>query len=593
MSMILKAYSSLLTDIKNITGVHLDLPLDFSMDWVLLVGPQLDKQLLQFLEHDDGLISDDKVPLPEWLMPLWRYIRQSDENISALKYLRTLLVFGYKAERESSKEKIIEAVNRFRQANTEVGAWNRMFIDEHQFNRPLFREARSLVCGVIGRLDYTEIIPKHGPGAVFPSCRPSSKSDFCVVPVINRYYPYDTTFNGLHILGDVDRRQSYDEPCDQIVAKLIPVPKDSRGPRLISVHPKESIWVQQGQRHILEEAITHSRFTRGHIMFHDQTINGELARLASKDRSYCTIDLQEASDRIGLELVRWLFGHHADVLGCSRATHVKIDNDTTDVLNMFAPMGNCLTFPIESLVFWALVRAGIRCKYGEVCTDVYVFGDDIICPSKYITGAIYGLESAGLVVNKNKTFVSGLFRESCGIDAYKGIVVTPWRCKVWDVNSYSSANSVCDLAKRLRIGGFAETSAFLYSYVASKLRYRLSITNNLESQGICEYANYDIWDLMRYEPRLKFNRGLQRYEVPIIIMKASLEEVLQHAWWHVQDSLLGLERSRPSGPYNGGSHDTDRLGGCSIEYPSPWGDRPEVAWAPVEVPSDLPWVFLV
>jgi hypothetical protein len=34
--------------------------------------------------------------------------------------------------------------------------------------------------------------------------------------------------------------------ADIIEAKLIAVPKDSRGPRLICVHPAESIWIQQG-----------------------------------------------------------------------------------------------------------------------------------------------------------------------------------------------------------------------------------------------------------------------------------------------------------------------------------------------------------
>jgi hypothetical protein len=83
-----------------------------------------------------------------------------------------------------------------------------------------------------------------------------------------------------------------------IVAKLTAVPKDSRGPRLICVHPKEAIWIQQGQRLKLEAAITSSNLTKGRINFTDQTVNGGLALESSKSGRLATLDLKEASDRI-------------------------------------------------------------------------------------------------------------------------------------------------------------------------------------------------------------------------------------------------------------------------------------------------------
>jgi len=153
------------------------------------------------------------------------------------------------------------------------------------------------------------------------------------------------------------------------------------------VHPAESIWIQQGQRQLLESRIESHPLTKGKIAFTDQTVNGKLALSSSKTREFCTLDLREASDRISCSLVKALFGPHTyEWMSCSRATHVKLLDGRVIELKKWAPMGNALCFPVESLVFFSLVVAGIRSHYGENCNDVYVFGDDIIFPSKYHNG---------------------------------------------------------------------------------------------------------------------------------------------------------------------------------------------------------------
>jgi hypothetical protein len=583
MSMILKAYSSLLADISRLTGIHLDLPDDFDLFWVQISGPKLDKDVLSYLEKSSYLEEQtvNIIPpaIPEWLMPLWVRIQECrvDEMYDTagvhLGYLRTLLGFGYKAEQAPTYEQLQEAQKAFEEANLGVGLWNSVF-DNTEVPDPMFREARRLVSRVISRVDWFEIIPSYGPGAVFPRRIPCEKGDFSIYTPIEAFYPYDKYFNCVHNLGMADLLKSDHTTYDKITCRMVAVPKDSRGPRLICVHPSEAIWIQQGQRRVLEQAIEKSPLTAGKINFRDQSVNGSLAMSSSIDREYCTLDLKEASDRIGLSLVRYLFGKHAaSILESTRASQVVLlDNRLVD-LQMFAPMGNCLTFPVESLVFWSLVRAGILSKYGVNCTEVYVFGDDIVFPTKYYDGAINGLIRAGLIPNIGKTFRKGFFRESCGVDAFHGINVTPHRVRVGSINSYSDAESVCDLAKRLRIDGFSDTSACLYSAVSKRFG-RLSLTNNPNCQGVVEYVNYDLGDVLRYEDRVLYDSWLQVYCVPYRSRTRTLEVLVTHAWWHVQDSLLSLlrrERGIPEGSLFSDSPLVYSERG--LRYPTPRGEK--------------------
>lgn len=590
MSILVKVYSSLLADTKILSGVQLDLPDDFDVSWVLIEGPRLDKLLLKHIEEN----RTDSPDFLGWLLPLWDAFIADKANVRYLRLLRTLLVFGYKAEHEPTQVQLEEAQKAFSSANQDVGHWASSFITEERGSWPVFREARRMISGIIGSLDYSKIIPKHGPGAVFPPHDPCEKGNFDICTPIEEFYPYDSNFNCLPNLGADDlRRLSYSK-FDLIECRMTAVPKDSRGPRLISVHPKESIWIQQGQRNILERQIERHPLTRGRVNFRDQSINGALALSSSKDQKFVTIDLKEASDRVSKVLIEYLLGYHAKVLGCSRASHVRLLDGSSVELHMFAPMGNCLTFPIESITFWSLVRAGILMRHGHICDDVYVFGDDIIVPSQYYDGAIYGLIGAGLIPNFSKTFRKGLFRESCGVDAYNGEDVTPYRIKVRGINSYSDAESLCDLAKRLRLGGYSDTSAYLYSIVSRRYG-RLSLTNNPQCQGMVEYVDYDIWKLFHYEPRMVYDHKLHVWVVPYRRAVRTVEVFTTHAWWHVQDSLLSLEReARGIQSSEWDEMPTERIvrSERGLEYPTPRGVRLMRGMVPQMWPPSCPWVVM-
>jgi hypothetical protein len=85
-------------------------------------------------------------------------------------------------------------------------------------------------------------------------------------------------------------------------------------------------------------------------------------------------------------------------------------------------MGNGFTFPLETLIFWALAACCVR---PEDVGKVSVYGDDIIVPTYAYALLTEVLVAAGFLVNSKKSFVDGPFRESCGRDYLSGIDIRP------------------------------------------------------------------------------------------------------------------------------------------------------------------------
>lgn len=217
-------------------------------------------------------------------------------------------------------------------------------------------------------------------------------------------------------------------------SRLLTVPKDSRGPRIICCEPVELMYIQQGVARDLMYYIEHHDYTKGHVNFVDQTINNRLVLEASASLEWATIDLSDASDRVGVALVQYLFPEWVSRKWLAlRSTATELPDGTVVPLRKFAAMGSALCFPVESLVFWALA---VGCIW-ECTSDlsfaldcVYVYGDDIIVKDEYALRVMNTLESAGLKVNRDKSFIGSVpFRESCGVDGLLGHDVTPLRIR--------------------------------------------------------------------------------------------------------------------------------------------------------------------
>jgi len=212
------------------------------------------------------------------------------------------------------------------------------------------------------------------------------------------------------------------------------VPKDDSTSRLIAIEPTLNMFYQLGLGRLLENGLK-SNF--GLDLSIQPQINQQVARFGSVTDSLCTIDLSNASDSLGIPMLKWaLPGPVMAYLMALRSPCGTLMGERV-VLHMVSTMGNGFTFPLETLVFTCCVLSAIRSfrvkperpdrdSVPVHDTDLNrlglwgVFGDDIVCHRKMSHRVLRLLDLLGFEVNREKSFVEGPFRESCGRDFFKG-----------------------------------------------------------------------------------------------------------------------------------------------------------------------------
>lgn len=220
----------------------------------------------------------------------------------------------------------------------------------------------------------------------------------------------------------------------QSPARMIAVPKTFEKPRLIAAEPAWNSWFQQALGNVLRRKMC--RYACLDITNQDR--NGFL----SMEDGFGTIDQSRASDRVSLDLVRFLFGSDwFRLLDAVRTPSVDCLCGENHVLAKFAGMGSATTFPVETLVFAAIAMASMANTDGlvidhpdraELLFDLFedrvgFYGDDAIVPAAYVDSVCADYERFGFLINKEKSYAYGPFKESCGVYAFEGIDVTPVR----------------------------------------------------------------------------------------------------------------------------------------------------------------------
>ncbi len=296
---------------------------------------------------------------------------------------------------------------------------------------------------------------------------------------ISSYYDDDFTIRTEsessegHIDGITSNRYDYRTPLtSEPPSRLIAVPKTAKGPRLIAAEPTSHQWCQQLIRSFLENRLS-GLFDKNFICFRDQSLSQELVIKASLDKSLATVDLSSASDRLSCWVIERVFRKNQSLLNALHATRTRWVCDTVDktvppnyfVLKKFASQGTAVTFPVQSIVFFlcAITASGFVangpedflcnarfCKsIGRFRDKVRVFGDDIIIPVNGYNTLSLILHTLGLKVNQSKSFRKGNFRESCGMDAFKGVNITPIKTKCIVATGPQSRQALLDYSDNL------------------------------------------------------------------------------------------------------------------------------------------------
>lgn len=297
-----------------------------------------------------------------------------------------------------------------------------------------------------GPIGYSLHFKIGGDQTVTPRCK------YLAVDVIGRYFPNwaQNLASGSSLTCTAGNRLSH-------------VPKDIRACRPIAIEPSLNVFLQQGVGRYLGRLMRQRGFAD---IYEGQAVQ----RLKASRLENGTIDLSSASDTISLALCSFLLPPDWwELLRTLRSPSWSFKGQTGDYANV-SSQGNAFTFPLETLIFKAIVMAftGLDKK------EVTVYGDDIILPVALCTRAVEGLEVCGFTVNKEKSFYGqhenhfAFFRESCGADYYRGTLVTP----VYYREDASSYSAIAALYNRLEEawGFLPRVSEYLLSCVPAKSR---------------------------------------------------------------------------------------------------------------------------
>jgi hypothetical protein len=206
------------------------------------------------------------------------------------------------------------------------------------------------------------------------------------------------------------------------VLEAVLVPKTWKSLRMIMPNTTIGTLYSSGLGRTLEDRLR----AFGHDIKHLQPVHRDLARLGSLTSSLVTADQSMASDNITVDLVkRILPWRWANALCFGRIQRISLYGETIDSPT-FATMGIGFTFPLQTLLFLVLLLA-IRDIQGlDEATVVSVFGDDLVYATEMHPLVVDVFPKLGLVLNLDKTFADGHFRESCGGDYFRGIDVRPF-----------------------------------------------------------------------------------------------------------------------------------------------------------------------
>jgi len=346
---------------------------------------------------------------------------RSTPDLKCIRYLRQLLLLDSKTWEFPTPESCTRAWTAFKQRQRDL---EKSLLPNH----PVVTLAAEIMQKVLNKLDLDSIIPGHGPGAVAEGLAQDARWNFTYWSKTSEgRYPW--RMHGTPYLCPLlSRRPPLKEG---LTTRVVLVPKDYRGPRLISVEPQVHQYLQQGQMRAIYKYVARSSFLRRSIRFEDQTLSQMRARTSVDDGTF-TLDLSEASDRLSAVVVWKLFSRLPRLRRALFATRTPFATYQGERVRLrcFAPMGSATCFPVETLCFYSLALASA--KYAQTCVlgrhaanswswrnlanQVTVFGDDIIAPDFCREILLGTLESLGCVPNMDKTCFETSFRESCGAE---------------------------------------------------------------------------------------------------------------------------------------------------------------------------------
>lgn len=357
-------------------------------------------------------------------------------DIDAIRAVRQLTLMFGKIKLPCSDERVAAAMKGYIDCEQSVREYSddlsrHDFVAYDRLSTLLWAEALSTMDGNVydGRL-----LPQHGPGSTADRLLGNQKYTLREWTVrLESYFPAgEFLFTNPRDYHEGMHQVNWLEPGTERPVKVISVPKTPSAPRIIAIEPTCGMFAQKALQTMFYEVIEGHNSLSSFVGFTDQGPNRDLARKGSIDGSLATLDLSEASDRVGVLHVEHLLRNHPHLRGAvfaCRSTKAAVPGYGIVPLAKFASMGSALTFPLEAMVFATVIFVGIEESLGHPLTrhdiesfrgSVRVYGDDIVVPVAHVQAVIACLERFGFKVNARKSFWRSSFRESCGKEYFAG-----------------------------------------------------------------------------------------------------------------------------------------------------------------------------
>lgn len=481
-------------------------------------------------------------------------------HVAAVRAIRQISYLAYKLRVPSSEQKTSAALKNVVDTDASLPPVCAPF-DETVMSRrtrEAVRTARILIGAVLGDDPrYSEVLmPRHGTGALATREKQWEKFRFRrFYPQLDAEFPYSDHFycNYSHLaecLGTLEML----EPMDPI-SRGSCVPKDSRGPRVISMEPLEIMFIQQALMRWLVGRIETHQLTRGLVNFTSQEVNRRACLKASYDLEYDTLDLKDASDRVSAWLIRGLYPENwTKMLLAARSVACDYPDGTRLALRKLAPMGSAVCFPIEALTFWALAVGAQKTiiTAGDLkrLPGTLVFGDDIIAPRGAYEHVKEVFHELHLRLNEDKCCTGDTpFRESCGIDALCGVNVAPVRIKhLWRLSSPEAHLAWVAYANKLTLSGiWSQAGTYLRDTILDDQFSSAIVTGDPE----CEHPlglfvpGLHWTDVLSQNAHLelKWRKSLQRWEYRARNVAPVTQDVTRRGWDLLYEHLTSCPRT--------------------------------------------------
>lgn len=356
---------------------------------------------------------------------------------------------------EVAWKKFLDAESKCLETNRFLESRARGLINFRPRVESVFLRAQSKIADILGDVPSLDSLDfRFGPGASYgvrgdtspykklvaePTCQ------FNMLPILP------------DLLGEMPGWFQGEHATVQPVAgsELAFVPKNAKTDRAICIEPCLNVVLQKGiGSHIRQ------RLRKFGVDLDNQGINQHLAQQASFAfirhgcENLCTIDLSAASDTIAYQLVLELLPiDWVEFLDTCRSPVTSYKGQTVK-LQKWSSMGNGYTFELETLIFYALASSAMveEGMVPRTQRNIHVYGDDIIVPVAAYSLLEEVLQCVGFSLNREKSFVSGPFFESCGCDYFAGEAVRPvfLKNRTQDLPGiFYAINSVTQIIRRL------------------------------------------------------------------------------------------------------------------------------------------------